>query len=102
MATKAKKRPRRKAKGPKQPPLAGMPDDVRDKELDTAVEAYVEARDRRMVMTDEESEAKKALIKLMKDRNVEVYRYNGYIANRKRDEVDDVKVRKINPDIPED
>lgn len=44
------------------------------KEIDTAAEAYVDARDERMKLTDRESEVKEALIGVMKKHKVEVYR----------------------------
>jgi hypothetical protein len=43
-------------------------------EIDSAAEAYVEARDERMKLTDAESEAHDALLEVMKKHNIEVYR----------------------------
>jgi hypothetical protein len=43
------------------------------KEVDTAVEAYVEARDERMKLTDREVEAKEALIAVMRNHKLTVY-----------------------------
>lgn len=42
-------------------------------EVDSAAESYVEARDDRMTLTDKESDAKEALISVMKKHNLEVY-----------------------------
>jgi len=44
------------------------------KEVDTAAEAYVEARDERMALTEKEVEAKDALINVMKKHDLSVYR----------------------------
>lgn len=43
-------------------------------ELDDAAEAYVEARDKRMKLTEKEKVAKDALIMVMKKHNKEVYK----------------------------
>ena len=43
-------------------------------EVDTAAEAYVEARDERMALTEKEVEAKDALINVMKKHDLSVYR----------------------------
>jgi hypothetical protein len=43
-------------------------------EVDTAAEAYVEARDERMKLTDRESDAKEALVSVMKKHKLDVYR----------------------------
>lgn len=44
------------------------------KELDDAAESYVEARDKRMKMTEKEVDAKEALIGVMKKHKLDVYR----------------------------
>jgi hypothetical protein len=44
------------------------------KEIDSAAEAYIDVRDKRINLTDRESEAKEALIGVMKKHKVEVYR----------------------------
>ena len=44
------------------------------KELDTAAEAYVEARDERMALTEKEVEARDALVSVMKKHELAVYK----------------------------
>src|SRR3989304_9181646 len=44
------------------------------KEIDSAAESYVDARDKRINLTDREPEAKEALISVMRAHNVAVYR----------------------------
>jgi hypothetical protein len=44
------------------------------KELDDAAEAYVDARDKRIERTEKETEAKEALIEVMKKHELSVYR----------------------------
>lgn len=43
-------------------------------EIDVAAEAYVDARDKRMKLSDKEKVAKEALIGVLKKHNVTVYR----------------------------
>jgi hypothetical protein len=57
----------------KQLPIPGTEKET-IKEVDTAAEAYVNARDERMQLTERESEAKEALVHVMKKHNLEVYR----------------------------
>lgn len=47
-----------------------------DKELNIAAENYVEQRDKRMRMSEKESDAKQALIDMMKAKNLSIYRDN--------------------------
>lgn len=44
------------------------------KEVNDAAEAYVEARDKRMKLTEKETEAKEALIAVMKKHDLTVYK----------------------------
>ncbi len=44
------------------------------KEIDTAAEAYVEARDERMKLTEREVEAKQNLIRVMEKHDLSTYR----------------------------
>ncbi len=44
------------------------------KEIDDAAEAYVDARDKRMKLTEKEKIAKDALVSVLKKHNLEVYR----------------------------
>lgn len=44
------------------------------KEIDDAAEAYVEARDKRMKLTEREVEAREALVNAMRRNGLEVYR----------------------------
>lgn len=46
----------------------------REPEIDSAAEAYVEQRDKRMKLTEKEVTAKEALIAVMKKHKLEVYR----------------------------
>lgn len=57
----------------KQLRIAGT-EEKKNREIDHAAEAYVEARDERMQHTETESEAKNALIQVMKKHNLTVYR----------------------------
>ena len=57
----------------KQLPIKGM-EKKSIKELDSAAEAYVEARDKRMKLTEDEVEARGALISVMKKHNLEIYK----------------------------
>lgn len=66
MATKTKKKARQTA-------FDGMKREV-DKEVAAAAEAYVTERDKRMKKSKDESEAKIALIEVMKKKGLDVYR----------------------------
>lgn len=59
--------------GRKQGELPGLERKV-VKEINTAAEAYVSARDKRMQLTEKESEAKQALLDVMKKHKTEIYR----------------------------
>lgn len=61
------------AKTKKQSALPGM-ERKSIKELDAAAEAYVEARDERMKLTEKEVEFKEALVAVMKKHDLQVYK----------------------------
>lgn len=49
-------------------------DSEKIKEVDDAAEGYVKARDKRMKLTEAETEAREALISVLKKHKLEVYR----------------------------
>jgi hypothetical protein len=57
----------------KQKPLPGM-ERKSFPEVDSAAEAYVEVRDKRMKLTEKEVEAKDALLEVMSKHNLVVYK----------------------------
>jgi hypothetical protein len=61
------------ARTKKQLPIPGTEKETIE-ELDAAAEAYADARDERMQLTERESEAKEALVSVMKKHGLEVYR----------------------------
>jgi hypothetical protein len=64
------------------------------KEIEDVAEAYVDVRDKRMNLTEDESEFKTKLIEVMKKHNLETYNFNGYIVVRSHIDEDEVKVKK--------
>lgn len=62
-----------KNKRPKQDELPGV-ERPKIKEVEDAAEAYEEARDERMKLTEEETEAQVALVEVMKKHKVKVYK----------------------------
>lgn len=72
MAKKTEKAPKRSTRV-RQAELPGV-ERKRIKEIDTAAEAHVIARDARMKLTEEEVETQSALIAVMKKHNLTVYR----------------------------
>ena len=64
----------------KQGRLQGM-EPPHDKQIEAAADRYVDARDSRMSMLDEEIEAGKILLKLLKDKGLNGYEYNGKIIS---------------------
>jgi hypothetical protein len=61
------------ARTKKQLPIPGTEKET-IKEVDSAAEAYVEARDERIRLTDKEVDAKDALVTVMKKHKLDVYR----------------------------
>lgn len=79
----------KKAKA-KQTDLPGM--ENRDiPEIEQAAERYRDVRDDRIALTKDESEAKQALIAVMKKHNRQVYTHNGLSITL--EEIDNVKVK---------
>lgn len=82
-----------KAKKPRQRHLPEMePDSI--PEIDKATEAYVEVRDERMELTQEEVKRHDALLALMDKHKLEYYEYDGRIVRVKKDQTTKVKVEK--------
>jgi hypothetical protein len=67
-------------------------------EVDTAAESYIEARDERMDLTEKESEAKEALLSVMKKHRLDVYRDENVVPPLVVTLIpgsDDVKVKRV-------
>jgi hypothetical protein len=79
---------------PRQARLPGV-DDPEIEELESAAEEYVDVRDRRMALTEEEVELKGELLKLMHEHNKTKYVHNGTeIRVVAKDETVKVKIKK--------
>lgn len=63
--------------------------------VEEAAANYRDIRDSRMSLTEEEADAKKKLIDVMKEHGVEKYQFGGYEVVRTHEETDNVKVRKL-------
>lgn len=97
MAAKAKttKRPPRKRDRAKQGHLEGMaPPTIR--EIEAAADNYREMRDARMAYLEKEVEAKAILNRVMKDHDLNVYEYDGWLVTRTLTE--GVKVGRKRPE----
>lgn len=70
-------------------------------DIDKAADKYVEERDARMEMTPKEIKAKEKLLELMQKHNLEVYRFGDQEIKRTKGK-ENVKVKKIKPDEPQD
>lgn len=71
---------RTRAKRPKVPEQGYLDPElepVKIKEIDTAAEAYADARDERMKLSEEETEAQNTLGAVMEKHNLEAYEYDG-------------------------
>lgn len=72
---KGKKQAKATGKKPKTMDLPGM-EERRIAELHKAAESYVDIRDRRMSLTEQEVEAKQEVLSLMKKHGKETYNYH--------------------------
>ena len=86
----------------KQPELEGMTGPgvapVVIPEIDKAAEKYVNIRDKRMLLTEDEIEAKGLLTELMKKHSLKTYRYDERLVELKPGE-ETVKVKKVKDDV---
>lgn len=73
-------------------PLPGMEEQI-DSELETLAENYVEKRDARMALTEEECDSRDVLIAAMKERKRKIYKH-GDLTIEVLSGKDKVKVRK--------
>lgn len=88
--------PKPKRKG-RQKYLAGT-EPMTIKELEDAAESYVGVRDKRMALTEVESDAKKLLATLMKKHKLATYAFDGQMIEYTHVDEDQVKVKKVRAD----
>lgn len=95
-------KPKGKRKGKKQPDLPAMKgpgvEQVAIPEIDDAAEEYVEWRDKRCAISPKEVEAKKKLIKLMKDHKLTTYMFDSKVVTVVPKE-ETVKVKEVDDDV---
>lgn len=63
-------------------------------EIDMAAESYLEARNSRQEMTEEEVKRKEALKELMKKHGLQAYDFGSYTVTRTAEVIENVKVKR--------